>query len=111
MKPFLSSPQWDAGPPEFWQQWQLHRLRDYLKRRVLPFSAHYKRVFEKEGLRAEDIRTFEDWQRVPFSSKADLTVSREQQRDLLLMPDQDVLKREPGVIFNTLLHGRSKAKE
>ncbi len=51
MKPFLSSPLWDAAQPEFWEAWQLRRLREFLKRRVLPFSAHYRRLFAEHGIR------------------------------------------------------------
>jgi phenylacetate-CoA ligase len=111
MKPFLSSPQWDAGLPELWQHWQLHHLRDYLKRRVIPFSTHYRDLFKQEGLQPEDIRTFEDWQRVPFSNKADLTVSADKQRDLLLIPCQAALRREPGIILHSLLHGKARTKD
>ncbi len=111
MNPFLTSPRWDAGPPEFWQPWQLRRLRDYLKHRVLPFSAHYRRIFTENGIHPEDIRSLADWSNVPFSSKADLTVSRELQREMVLLPNQSVLMREPSVILNALLHGKKHTKE
>lgn len=111
MKPFLSSPLWDAGAPDFWQAWQLRRLRDYLKNRVLPFSTHYRRLFEENNLHVSDLKTWSDWHKVPFSSKADLTVPREQQRELVLIPDQAVLKREPKVLWNTLLHGVKDTRE
>lgn len=111
MKPFLSSPLWDAGAPEFWQAWQIRRLREYLKHRVLPFSAHYRRVFAEHGIHPNDIRTMEDWARLPLSSKSDLTVPREKQREFVLIPDQKQLTREPRTIFNALFHGRQYAKE
>jgi phenylacetate-CoA ligase len=111
MKPFLSSPLWDAGAPEFWQQWQIRRLRDYLKRRVLPFGTHYRRMFEEHHIHPDDIRSLSDWGGVPFTSKADLSVPREQQREFVLIPDQDKLRREPRVIMNALFHGKSGAKD
>jgi phenylacetate-coenzyme A ligase PaaK-like adenylate-forming protein len=111
MKPFLSSPLWDAGAPEFWQQWQIRQLRNYLKHRVLPFSAHYRRLFDEYHIRPEDIRSMDDWHRVPFSSKADFAGSREKQREFVLIPDQHKLSREPRVIMNALFHGRGYAKE
>lgn len=111
MKPFLSSPLWDAGAPEFWQQWQVRRLREYLRHRVLPFSAHYRRLFTEYHIHPDDIRSMDDWARVPFSSKADLAVTRDRQRDFVLIPDQNVLKREPRVIVNALLRGRNYAKD
>ena len=111
MKPFLSSPLWDAGAPEFWQQWQIRHLREYLTRRVLPFSAHYRQLFAEYGIHPEDIRSLADWSRVPFTSKVDLAVPREQQREFVLIPDRDVLKREPRVILNTIFRGTAHTKE
>lgn len=111
MKPFLSSPLWDAGAPEFWQQWQIRRLREYLTRRVLPFSAHYRQLFAEYGIHPEDIRSMSDWSKVPFTSKVDLAVPRERQREFVLIPDRDLLKREPRVILNTIFHGTARTKE
>lgn len=111
MKTFLPSPPWDAGSPEFWQSWQLRRLRNYLKHRVLPFSDHYRRLFQEHGIRPDDIRSLEDWRKVPFSSKEDLTVSKDRQRDFVLLPNQKTLKREPRVILHTLFHGMTATRE
>jgi phenylacetate-coenzyme A ligase PaaK-like adenylate-forming protein len=110
MKPFLSSPLWDAAKPEFWEAWQFRHLREFLSRRVLPFSAHYRRLFAEHGLEAGDLRTWSDWRRVPFTDKADLTVSREHLRDFVLQPSQRVLMREPRVILDALFHGRAHAR-
>jgi len=110
MKPFLSSPLWDAGAPDFWQAWQLRRLRDYLKHRVLPFSAHYRKLFATHGIHPEDIRSMEDWGRLPFTSKSDLTVSKDRQRDFVMIPNQGTLKREPRVIVNTIFRGVANTK-
>ena len=111
MKLLSNTPVWDAMPPEFWHDWQLHRLRTYLKDRVLPFSMHYQRLFAEHDVRPEDIASLEDWSRVPLTSKSDLTVPREQQREFILTPDEAVLRREWGLIFNALLHGQAVARE
>jgi len=111
MKPFLSSPLWDAGAPDFWQAWQLRRLREYLKHRVLPFSAHYRRLFDEHGIQPDDIKTLEDWSRLPFTSKSDLTVSKDKQRDFVMIPNQQVLKREPKVIINTIFRGMANTRD
>lgn len=111
MKLLSNTPVWDATPPEVWHDWQLHRLRSYLRDRVLPFSAHYHSLFAEHDIHPEDIFSFEDWAKVPFTSKSDLTVPRDQQRDFVLIPDEAVLRREWGVIFNALVHGRAAARE
>lgn len=110
MKLHSSPLAWDATPPEVWHDWQLQRLRSYLKDRVLPFSAHYRRLFAEHDMHPEDIRTMEDWSRAPFTSKSSLTVPREQQRDFVLIPRQEVLKREWGVIWNAVFHGSAYAQ-
>lgn len=111
MKTFLPSPQWDAGAAEFWQSWQLRRLREYLKHRVLPFSDHYRRLFQEHDIHPEDIRSLDLWHQLPFSSKDDLTTSKDRQREFMLVPDQRKLKREPRTILHTLFHGVSHTRE
>lgn len=105
------TPDWNNSPPEVWQRWQLNRLRDYLSQRVIPFSAHYRRLFDEHGVHPHDIRSLEDWRRVPFSSKKDLAVPRDQQRELVLTPDEAALRREPSMWMTALLHGKAAAKE
>lgn len=111
MKSLTSPPKWDASPPEVWHDWQLHRLRTYLKERVIPFSAHYRRLFAEHDIHPEDFHSFDDWSKVPFTSKSNLTVPREQQRDFVLIPNEAALKREWGVIWNAVFHGSAFAKE
>lgn len=107
MKLLHHTPEWNASPPEVWRHWQLAQLRDYLNRRVIPFSAHYGRMFKELGIDAHDIKSLEEWSRVPLTSKQDLA----NPRDFVLMPNEAALRREPGMIFDALLHGRNAAKE
>jgi phenylacetate-coenzyme A ligase PaaK-like adenylate-forming protein len=111
MKLLSAPPKWDAAPPEVWHDWQLHRLRTYLKKRVIPFSAHYRRLFAEHDIHPEDLHSFDDWSKVPFTSKSNLTVPREQQRDFVLISNEAALKREWGVIWNAVFHGSAFAKE
>ena len=110
MKLLHPIPSWDSTPPDVWKYWQTRRLRHYLTHRVLPFSAHYRRMFESHGITPEDIDTLDDWSRVPTTSKSDLSVPRDQQRDFILLPNEAILKREPAVMWDALLHGRRAAK-
>ncbi len=107
MKLLHHTPEWNSTPHEAWRDWQLKQLRDYLHRRVIPFSAHYKRVFGEHGIHPLDIKSFEEWSHVPFTSKKDLANAR----DFVLVPEEAVLRREPGMICTALLHGRAAAKE
>ncbi len=110
MNPFTTTPAWDQTDSEVMRDWQLRRLRHYLRTRVLPFGAHYRRLFREHDIHPEDLATWEDWSRVPFTSKSNLTVPREQQRDLVLLPDEAALRREPALILHALMHGRAAAK-
>jgi phenylacetate-CoA ligase len=104
-------PKWDSSPPEHWHSWQTARLRDYLSTRVLPFSAHYRRIFSEHDFSPNDLRTLEDWAAFPFTSKKDLAVPRDQQRDFILQPVESVLRHEPSVMLDALLHGKKAARE
>jgi len=107
MKLLRHIPEWSTTPHEEWRSWQLQQLRSYLSRRVIPFSAHYRRLFAEHGIHPQDIKSFEDWDRVPFTSKKDLA----NPRDFVLVPDESKLRLEPGMIGSALLHGRAAAKE
>lgn len=111
MKILSTNPVWDSAPPEVWQDWQLNRLRHYLTHRVLPYSSHYQRLFKEHDLGVQDIRSLEDWAHLPFTTKSDLTVPREQQREFVLIPEESALRREWGVIKTALFHGRAAARQ
>src|SRR5437867_3938802 len=84
---------------------QAERLRQYLQTVVLPFSAHYRKLFAEHGLEAKDIRSIEDLARVPFTTKADLQntpANQKRARDFIVVPDLKVLARRPLTILHTL---------
>ncbi|MEW6302961.1 MAG: AMP-binding protein [Verrucomicrobiota bacterium] len=104
---------WQSLPETGVREMQARRLRDYLRRIVLPFSAYYRDLFRREGLTADSIRSLDDLRRVPLVSKADLLNTPghpERAKEFLIIPDQHVLARRPGTILNALLHGRAHAK-
>jgi phenylacetate-CoA ligase len=109
MTPLFTRPHWDSSPPEVWKPWQLRRLKKYLATRVIPFSAHYRRVFEENDFRLEDLRSLEDWAQFPLTSKADLTVPPEQMREFVLMPEPAKLKKEWRTLSQALFHGPASA--
>jgi phenylacetate-coenzyme A ligase PaaK-like adenylate-forming protein len=111
MKLLHLTPKWDCSPSDVWRRWQVSRLREYLQGLVVPFSAHYRRVFEQCGFSPRDLRSLDDWARVPFTDKKDLTVPRDQQREFVLQPVESVVRHEPGVIWDALLHGSQAARE
>jgi phenylacetate-CoA ligase len=104
---------WQQLPEAAIRRLQAAQLRHYLRNVVLPFSAHYRRMFREHGLSADSFRTLEDLQHVPFTRKTDLlatAVQPQRFRDFILVPDPKVLARRPASIFRAILHGREQVK-
>ncbi len=100
---------WPTSPPSL-RNWQLARLRTYLRDTVLPFSSHYRRIFEKERLDPARLRSPDDLRRIPFTTKLDFLPGHEGAdpvRDFVLVPDRTVLARRFSSIAQALLRGRA----
>jgi phenylacetate-coenzyme A ligase PaaK-like adenylate-forming protein len=113
MKTRKLTTQWQRLPEAEVRRLQFARLRDWLQHVVLPFSAHYRELFRVHGLRADHLRSLDDWQKVPFTSKADLlgTAGNPHKiRDFILVPDRNVLARRTGTIVRALWHGRDRVR-
>ena len=101
--------QWQRLPEKTLRRLQAQKLHRFLRTVVLPFSAHYQKVFRELGLNADSIRTLDDLQKIPFSCKTDLLATPERPdkfKDFLVVPDAKMLSRRPSAIFNALLHGK-----
>jgi len=91
------------------RSWQLAQLRTYLRETVLPFSARYGALFRREGLDPRQLRSPDDLQRIPFTSKSDFLPGvngSDPVRDFVLQPDRAVLARRPSTIVRALLRGK-----
>ncbi len=114
MKPNSQRPQWPSRPTSALHDWQLGRLRKYLRDTVLPFSSHYGALFRREKITPDCLRTMDDLRRIPFTSKLDFASSDAQPdpaRDFILIPDRSILARRPGTIVQALLRGRAAVAE
>ena len=90
----LLQDRWQKLPEAAVRRLQAEQLRQFLRKAVLPFSAHYREVFCQRRLNADSIRTLDDLQKLPFTTKADLlnTPERPQRaKDFILIPDEKVL--------------------
>lgn len=101
---------WHKLPRETLRNLQASRLRAYLRDVVLPFHPRYREVFSKHGLDWRDIKTLEDLQRIPFTSKSDLSGGSERTREFIITPDPHQLARRPATILRGLLRGPSRAR-
>ncbi len=110
----LSDNRWHSLTEPVIRRWQEAKLTEYLRKVVLPFSAHYRKLFAEHGLKVESIRTLDDLRHIPFTSKADLVATPlepQRFRDFILIPDQKTLARRPSTIFQALTHGRDFVKK
>lgn len=97
---------WASASPDELHHRQSKRLRRLLRTRLVPFAAHYRRLFRRHDLTAADIRTTDDLARLPFTAKRDLN----NPRDFVITPDAAVLRKQPGTIARMLRYGPAGAK-
>ncbi|MEK7631415.1 MAG: AMP-binding protein [Patescibacteria group bacterium] len=74
---------------------QNRRLKHFFSHE-LPFSPYFREVFEKNNLKFTDIRTVDDLQKLPFTSKLDIAPTAEnpaKARAFILQPDEHLLKK------------------
>jgi phenylacetate-CoA ligase len=105
---------WETATESVIRRWQGERLGRYLHDVVLPFSAHYRRLFSELGVRVENIRRLEDLQQIPFTTKADLqntATAPQKVKDFILIPDQKTLARRPSTILRALALGRQTVRQ
>jgi phenylacetate-CoA ligase len=105
---------WDRLDRDTTAGLQGRKLHRYLRDCVLPFSAHYRRVFREQGLTAAAFRTTADLARLPFTFKEDLLPTPDNPRrslEFALVPDAKILARRPAVILRALLRGRVRVQE
>lgn len=71
-------------------------LRRHVREYLYPFSPYYRELFDRHGIKPDDIRTVDDLRRVPMSSKSDLLPDDDDPqrfRRFILQPDKDAIKR------------------
>src|SRR5215471_12532572 len=110
----LLEQRWQKLPETAIRRLQAEQLRRYLRTVVLPFSAHYRELFREHRIEADSIRTLDDLQRLPFTTKADLlnTPERPQRaKDFIIIPDEKTLTRRPGTILRALCRGRERVRK
>ena len=113
MNTHLLNTHWQRLPERTLRKLQAEKLRHYLHSTVIPFSKHYREMFQKRGISANSIRSLEDLEGLPFTSKLDLLNTPENSqraRDFVLIPDEAVLKSRPSTVVRALFTGRNAVK-
>lgn len=107
MKPRSPNTWWATTSRDELHHRQDALLRRFLQNRVVPFTAHYGKLFKELGLDARDIRGTDDLKLLPFTSKSDLGTPR----DFVIIPDEAILRRQWSTIRLALTHGKTATKE
>lgn len=114
MNTALLTTRWQSLPERAIRQLQAEKLREYLRKIVLPFSPYYRAMFAERGLSANSIRSLDELRNIPFTTKADLlntTAHPQRAKEFLIAPDQRQLAKRPGTIVRALLHGPSRVRQ
>ncbi len=107
-------PRWPTHRASALHNWQLARLRRYLRETVLPFSAYYGALFRREKIDARALTSLDSLRRIPFTSKLDFAPRPDKAdpvRDFVLIPDKAILSRRYSSIARALVHGRASVAE
>ncbi len=73
-----------------------NKLLENFMQHELPYSPFYRKLFEDHGIKFSDIRTTDDLQKVPFTTKADIAPTKEdsaKSRGFILAPDEKLIKK------------------
>ncbi|BDS05643.1 phenylacetate-coenzyme A ligase [Oceaniferula spumae] len=97
---------WDKASPDEVKNHQSKLLQKLITTRVAPFSKHYREMFEREGIDPASIKSTDDLVRLPFTSKRDLGETK----DFVILPDEAVLKKQPGTLLKVLRYGPKGVK-
>lgn len=74
---------------------QNKKLRQLLRHQI-PYHFYYRQLFEKNNLSFSDFQTIDDLIKLPFTSKADIAPTEEDQgkpRQFILQPDEHLIKK------------------
>lgn len=94
---FRPQKDWDKTPREALRARQFDRLVRYLRTQVVPFSPFYRRLFQERGLRIDDLKSYDDLARIPFTTKTDVVPSEknpEGPRSFILQPTPELIRSE-----------------
>ncbi len=116
--PRLGMKDWDRRSPDEWQSIQLARCRQFLSQQ-LAFSPLYKRMFAEAGIDPRSIRSMDDFRKIPFTSKLDISPTPEEPKrpgELVLQPTPELIRehwplsRKLGLLGKKLIRGEAAVK-
>jgi len=98
---------------------QGRKLSAFINQYLYPFSPYYRKLLDKNGIDPLSIRTLDDLQRLPLTSKSDFLEEREPERfkQFVLRPDQQGIRahwplhKQIGLAVQRLFNGPDACRE
>ncbi len=78
------------------REYRNQKLSHFIRTQLYPYSPFYRRVFDENGIKPEQIRRVEDLRRIPFTYKADIAPTPEnpmRYKDFVLQPDEESMSK------------------
>lgn len=101
-------------PKEGIKELQNKKLAYFIKHEI-PYSPFYRKMFEENKISFDEIKTIDDLQKLPFTSKADLAPTEEdpaKPRQFILQPDEKLIKKYASKItLMKILWGKITGKD
>lgn len=81
-------------------EYRNRKLAYFVRTQLYPYSPFYRKLFDENGVKPEEIRTVKDLRRLPFTCKEDLAPTAEnpaRPEDFVLQPDEQTVTELKGV--------------
>ncbi|MFQ5653801.1 MAG: phenylacetate--CoA ligase family protein [Planctomycetota bacterium] len=91
----MNHPRWDTLERPEQERLQIARLREFLRRQLLPFHPFYRELFQREGIDPEGIRSIADLAAIPFTDKSKVAPTEDdpdRPRSFVLQPTEETLR-------------------
>lgn len=99
----IYSGNWDNMSFVEQKEYMNRKLSYFIRTQLYPYSPFYRRVFDENKIKPEQIRKVEDLRRIPFTYKADIAPTPEnpmRYMDFVLQPDEEsMLKYLPKMLY------------
>lgn len=90
------SRKWDRMSAEEQKEYRDSKLSYFVNTQLYPYSPFYRKMFDENKVKPEQIRSVEDLRRLPFTYKADIAPTAEDPqrfRQFVLEPDAELVKK------------------
>ncbi|MBU4175620.1 MAG: AMP-binding protein [Actinobacteria bacterium] len=92
----LYSGRWDRMSFDEQREYRNRKLSYFVRTELYPYCTYYRKVFDDNKVKPEDIRTVEDLRKLPFTYKSDIapdTDNPDRFREFVLQPDKELMEK------------------